>query len=76
MLTLELSSGKRISKKVAFSLAAVAALIVLICAGVVIFQLTSGTKLENKGIAVYRKGSDSIVGIDGKEEVLCPCPYL
>ena len=70
MLTLELSSGKRISKKVAFSLAAVAAFIVLICAGVVIYQLTSGTKLENKGIAVYKKGSDCIVRIDGKEEVI------
>ena len=70
MLTLELSSGKRISKKVAVSLAAVAALIVLICAGVVIFQLTSGTKLENKGIAVYKKGSDCIVRIDGKDEVI------
>ncbi|MDY6017035.1 MAG: hypothetical protein SPI97_05415, partial [Oscillospiraceae bacterium] len=67
---MELSSGKRISKKVAVSLAAVAALIVLICAGVVIFQLTSGTKLENKGIAVYKKGSDCIVRIDGKDEVI------
>lgn len=58
------------SKKVAFSLATVAALIALICAGVVIYQLTSGTKLENKGIAVYKKGSESIVRIDGKEEVI------
>ncbi len=61
---------KKMDKKIRLFLASAAAVIIVVCALVVIFQVINGTRAENNSIAVYRSGGEVIVRIGDKERTV------
>lgn len=56
--------------KIKVLLAAVAALIVLFCLFVIVFQVVNNSRPENNGIVVYKKGNESVIRIGDLETVV------
>lgn len=56
--------------KIKVLLAVVAALIVLFCLFVIVFQVVNNSRPENNGIVVYKKGNESVIRIGDLETVV------
>ncbi len=65
---MEITEGKR--KNIKTLIAIAAAVIIVTCVFVVIFQVLSGTRAENNSIVVYRSGGEIFVRIDDKQQTV------